>query len=165
MDEELERLARRVGEALGRRSWTVGTAESCTGGLVGHAITEIAGSSAYYLGGIIAYDNAVKQGLLKVPAITLREHGAVSGQTAIAMAEGARAVLRTSVGVATTGIAGPGGGSAEKPVGLVHIAVITPAGRRVERHVFGSDRGGNKLLAARRALALLAELLKDEIVI
>ncbi|HWK79882.1 MAG TPA: nicotinamide-nucleotide amidohydrolase family protein, partial [Thermomicrobiales bacterium] len=101
---------------------TLGTAESCTGGNVAHHITRIAGSSAYFLGGIVSYANAVKHGVLGVPEAVLRNPGAVSEPCARAMAEGARQVLGTTLAVATTGIAGPGGATAFKPVGLVYIA-------------------------------------------
>src|SRR3712207_5216894 len=120
-----EELAQHVGAQLQRRQLTVATAESCTGGLIGHLLTEIAGSSAYFMGGVIAYSNAVKHSLLDVPEATLAAVGAVSEETARAMAQGVRARLHTDIGIATTGIAGPGGGTPQKPVGLVYIAVAT----------------------------------------
>ncbi|MGH7787099.1 MAG: competence/damage-inducible protein A, partial [Candidatus Binatia bacterium] len=106
-----------VGELLTARGATVAVAESCTGGLIGHRLTDVPGSSAYVLGGIVAYSNAVKQAQLGVPAETLAQHGAVSCETAEAMARGVRRALGAGVGLATTGIAGPSGGTAEKPVG------------------------------------------------
>ena len=102
---------------------TVATAESCTGGLVAHALTEVPGSSAYVRGGIVAYANDVKAEQLGVPQAALEAHGAVSAQVAVAMAEGARERLHADLGVGVTGVAGPDGGTEEKPVGLVYVAV------------------------------------------
>ena len=155
MNQHVIDVAREVGTHLAEASWRLATAESCSGGLVGHLITEIPGSSAYYQGGVIAYDNAVKRDILGVSPATLESVGAVSEACAREMAEGARQLLQTDVAIATTGIAGPGGGSPEKPVGLVFIAVATPAATRCERHVFGGDRTIIKELTARRALELL----------
>ncbi|HEX6290312.1 MAG TPA: CinA family protein [Herpetosiphonaceae bacterium] len=151
--------AQQAGAALTQRRWTIATAESCTGGLIGHLLTEIAGSSAYYLGGIVAYSNAVKQRHLGVPQTILETEGAVSEATARAMAQGVRERLQASVGVATTGIAGPGGGTAEKPVGLVHICVVTPETTLSRHYVFEGDRHANKQQTALRALALIIEAL------
>src|SRR5687767_9806992 len=103
-------------QALERAGLTVGVAESCTGGLLGGAITEVSGSSEYFVGGVIAYDNAVKEKLLAVPGPLIEEHGAVSAPVAGAMAEGIRERLGTSLGIAVTGVAGPSGGSPTKPV-------------------------------------------------
>ena len=158
MDQETE-LARRVGERLQAQGWMLATAESCTGGLIGHLVTEIAGSSAYYAGGVVAYSNTVKQRVLGVPEQTLIDHGAVSEPTAEAMARGVGALLGAAVAVATTGIAGPGGGTATKPVGLVYIAVATPGAVRVERHVFPGDRSSVKRQTAAAALELLLNVL------
>ena len=155
MNQNVIDVAREVGTHLAEAGWRLATAESCSGGLVGHLITEIPGSSAYYQGGVIAYDNAVKRDILGVSPATLETAGAVSAACAGEMAAGAQRLLHTEVAVATTGIAGPGGGSPEKPVGLVYIAVATPAGTQCERYVFGSDRTGNKEMTARRALELL----------
>lgn len=152
-------LARRAGDLLQARRLTLATAESCTGGLIGHLITDIAGSSAYYVGGIIAYSNAVKQSQLGVPQATLETVGAVSEETALAMAAGIRTKLHAAVGVATTGIAGPGGGTAAKPVGLVYIAVATPLTTLCRRHVFNGDRHAIKQQTAVAALQLLLNVL------
>jgi PncC family amidohydrolase len=154
-DQNAIELARTAGERLRRAGWEVATAESCSGGLVGHWLTEIAGSSEYYQGGVIAYDNAVKRDLLGVNPATLQSAGAVSEACAREMAEGARRLLGTEVVVSTTGIAGPGGGSPEKPVGLVYVAVATPRGTWCEQYVFGPNRSANKEQAARAALELL----------
>jgi PncC family amidohydrolase len=128
--------------------------------LIGHLVTEIAGSSAYYRGGAIVYSNDLKQQLLDVPATTLATHGAVSEPTARAMAEGARARLHADVGLATTGIAGPGGGTPTKPVGLVFIAVATPTQLVAQRHLFNGDRASIKQQTARAALQLVLDSLQ-----
>ena len=160
MDRHALDLAREVGVALSSAGWRLATAESCSGGLVGHLLTEIPGSSAYYQGGVIAYDNDVKQELLGVSPTILATLGAVSEACALEMAAGARRLLGTEVAVATTGIAGPGGGSPEKPVGLVYIAVATPGGAHCERYLFGADRAANKELTALHALELLLAALQ-----
>jgi len=136
MDELIE-LAARVGNLLKEKGWTLGTAESCTGGLIGHLITEIPGSSAYFRGGVIAYANEVKRDLLGVPQELLTAHGAASCQVAGAMARG--------LGIAVTGIAGPTGWTPKKPVGTVYIGLSSPMGNQVEHHVWNADRQGNKL--------------------
>jgi PncC family amidohydrolase len=158
--EQLRALADRLAERCLARGVTIATAESCTGGLVGHALTEVPGSSAWFLGGIIAYDNRVKAGLLGVPAATLEAHGAVSAQTAVAMAEGARRALGVTLAVSVTGVAGPGGGSDAKPVGLTYVAVADAAGHAVRRHTWPHDRSGNKRASAAAAVALLLERLE-----
>lgn len=122
MSEATRGLAEALGRALAARGWRVATAESCTGGRVAAAITDVAGSSAWFEAGYVAYANVAKVALLGVPAATLAAHGAVSEATARAMAEGALARSGAQVAVAVTGIAGPGGGSAEKPVGTVCFA-------------------------------------------
>ncbi|MCB2209671.1 nicotinamide-nucleotide amidohydrolase family protein [bacterium] len=123
--EKLIKQSIKVGEALTQAGLTVATAESCTGGLLGHILTSVSGSSAYYAGGVIAYSNAVKEALLGVGHETLLAHGAVSHETAREMAAGARKKLNADIGLSTTGIAGPTGGTAEKPVGLVYIGIST----------------------------------------
>ena len=154
-DAELERLARSLGEVLRQRQWRLATAESSTGGLIGHAITMIPGASDYYAGGAICYSNLAKERELGVPAELIAERGAVSSEVAAAMAEGAWRRFEADVGVSVTGIAGPDGGSDRKPVGLHFIGVARvghpPA---VERHVFGFDRDGNRSAAAGAALEL-----------
>ena len=151
----VEQAGQLIAMARATRS-TIATAESCTGGLVGHLLTEIPGSSEVFRGGIIAYADAVKVGSLGVPGPTLASHGAVSAQTAVAMAEGARRALSVDVAVAVTGIAGPDGGSAEKPVGLTYIAVADGHGHAVQRFQWSGDRHANKLASAAAALELLA---------
>jgi nicotinamide-nucleotide amidase len=150
-----ERLEAVVGRLLVERGLTVSLAESCTGGLVGHRLTDVAGSSRYFERGFLVYSNAAKQALLGVPESLLRRHGAVSAECAEAMARGARAQAGTDLGLSVTGIAGPDGGSAAKPVGTVFVGVADARAARVERHRFDRDREGNKSLSALRALDLL----------
>lgn len=154
-DDELLDLAARVGAACRAAGWTVATAESCTGGLVAHLLTEIPGSSAYVRGGIVAYANEVKRESLGVPPEVLEAHGAVSAQVALAMADGARRRLGVDVAVAVTGVAGPDGGSDEKPVGLTYVAVAAAAGSDVQRFHWELDRAGNKRASAAAALTLV----------
>jgi nicotinamide-nucleotide amidase len=151
-DEALEVV---VGRLLRARGWTVALAESCTGGLVGHRLTQVAGSSAYFERGFVVYSNAAKQALLGVPEAVLREHGAVSAACAEAMARGARERAGTDVGASVTGIAGPDGGTPTKPVGTVFVGLADARGTVVERHRFDRDREGNKALSAVHALDLL----------
>ena len=151
-----------IGRLLLARGWTLATAESCTGGLLGHKLTGVAGSSDYYLGGVVSYANAAKQKLLGVRPETLLEHGAVSAQTALEMARGARAALQADVAVAVTGVAGPGGGTPEKPVGCVWIAVCSPAGEQARNFLWDADRAGNKELSAQAALEMVIEAARAE---
>jgi PncC family amidohydrolase len=130
------------------------TAESCTGGLVSHLITEVAGSSDYFVGGIVAYSNRAKVELLGVDPSTLELHGAVSRETALEMARGARLALHADVAVSITGIAGPSGGTPDKPVGTTWIAASSPGGEETELHVWDGDRSKNKGLSAQAALGL-----------
>ena len=131
---------------------TIGTAESCTGGLVGKMLTDLGGSSGYYQGGIISYANAVKEQVLGVSPETLATYGAVSEETAKEMVEGVFRVLRTDYAIATTGIAGPGGGSQEKPVGLVYIGIGTPRRITVYKEIFIGDRTSIRTSVAERAI-------------
>ena len=131
---------------------TIGTAESCTGGLVGKILTDLGGSSGYYQGGVISYANAVKEQVLGVSSETLATYGAVSEETAKEMVEGVFRVLRTDYAIATTGIAGPGGGSQEKPVGLVYIGIGTPRGITVHKEIFIGDRDSIRKSVAERAI-------------
>ncbi len=148
-----------IGDMLRKRELSLATAESCTGGLVSHRITNISGSSDYYKGGVIAYTNEVKAQILLVHDALLADKGAVSAECARAMAEGVRALLDGDIGIATTGIAGPTGGTPDKPVGLVYIALATKDYLYHERHIFHGDRGGNKRKAAEAALVMLKKFL------
>ena len=164
--DEAEELAPLVGAAeyagslLRKRGLTLATAESCTGGLIGHVLTEIAGSSDYYQGGLISYSDALKQSELGVAAETLARHGAVSEQTATEMAQGAQQRYGADVAIAVTGIAGPTGDSPGKPLGLTYVAVADAAGVEVRRHQWFGDRHRNKVASAGAALALLVKRLE-----
>jgi PncC family amidohydrolase len=159
MDDSRRSLQERVGELLSQPGWTLAVAESCTGGLLGHLITGVSGSSAYFEGGIISYSNEAKERLLGVPHETLVQHGAVSEETALAMARGARRLLGTDVALSVTGIAGPTGGSADKPVGLVYVGLAAEDAELCEKHVWQGDRAQNKALSAEAALDLLLRYL------
>jgi PncC family amidohydrolase len=147
-----------AGAALVGRGWTVAVAESCTGGLLGAALTAVPGSSRYVRGGVIAYDNDVKRALLEVDGDVLERHGAVSQEVALAMARGARRRLETDVGVGITGVAGPGAEEDGKPAGLVYVAVATPAADRVVRLDEDRGREANRAAAVTAALRLVLEL-------
>jgi len=154
-----------LGAGLRARGWRVGTAESCTGGRVAARLTGTAGSSDYFAGGIVAYANRVKEALLGVDAATLAREGAVSASVASEMAVGARQRLGVDVAVATTGIAGPTGGTADKPVGLVFVAVATATGVRVRRCQFTGDRAAVQEAATATALAMVGQVVEamDEV--
>lgn len=162
-DAELRGAAERLGRALVKRGWQMAAAESCTGGLVGHVITEVPKSSEHFLGGIISYSNAVKDDLLEVSEDLIDRVGAVSAEVAEAMAEGALARFPVArVAVAVTGIAGPDGGSKDKPVGLTYVAAAIRDGRAVvERHTWPHDRAGNKRASALAALELAAGMVAE----
>lgn len=153
-DDTIAALARQLGVLLGERKLMCATAESCTGGLVAGAITDIAGSSGWFDRGFVTYSNEAKMEMLGVPEATLAQHGAVSEPTARAMAEGALARSRAHVAVAITGVAGPGGGSPEKPVGMVCFAWgVRDAPTRVVTRQFGGDRGDVRRASVVEALA------------
>ena len=152
-------VAELVLEAAREGDLRLATAESCTGGLVAARLTDVPGSSDVYIGGVVAYSDELKRNELEVPDDVLRGHGAVSAETATAMAEGARARFDADVAVAVTGIAGPGGGTAEKPVGLVYIAVSAPAGTRTERVELPGDRESVRARATALALHMLRRVL------
>ena len=156
MDQTLEE---RAGFALNQKGWTLALAESCTGGLIANRITNVPGSSDYFLGGVMAYSNSVKERLLGVKRETLQAVGAVSKETAREMARGASQSIGSDVGISVTCIAGPEGGTEEKPVGLTYIGASTPDGEWVERHVFQGDRQSIKGSAANAALELLLNAL------
>lgn len=148
-------LEEQLGNALKSHGLTMTTAESCTGGLVASRLTDISGSSAYVLGGIVAYSNTIKMKLLNVREQTLIDYGAVSEQTAHEMALGARALIGTDYALSVTGVAGPGGGTDEKPVGLVYIGLAGPDDLLVvERHIWSFDRVGNKQASVDAAFKL-----------
>jgi len=150
--EDEQTLEAVVGQLLAQRGMTIAVAESCTGGLIAKRITDNPGSSAYFAGGVVAYSNAAKSELLGVSAAVLEEHGAVSDPVVRAMAEGVRERFGVDIGVATTGISGPDGGTTSKPVGLVHIALAREAATYAESFVFRMDRARHRLLTSQVAL-------------
>ncbi len=155
-------LEAQVGARLTARGLTVCAAESCTGGLVLSRLTDVAGSSAYVMGGIVSYSNEAKHNLLHVANDLLMTHGAVSEPVARAMAAGVRAVFDTDYALSVTGIAGPGGGTTDKPVGLTFIGLAGRAGIiAVERHVWDGDRLANKVSSVNAALNLLLRTLQS----
>jgi|SRR5579859_5505814 len=153
-------LEMRVGQMLLRRNLTLAVAESCTGGLIGHRLTNVPGSSTYFLGGIISYSNGAKEHLLGVNHATLSDFGAVSEQTAREMARGARRALGADVALSVTGIAGPGGAMPGKPVGLTWIALSARDADQARSFIWDGDREANKAQSAEAALALLQEYLQ-----
>ena len=155
----MEQLIHLLANALLAQKRTLATAESCTGGLVGGALTGLPGSSAWYLGGVVAYSNSLKIRLLGVPPALLEARGAVSPETARAMADGIRVATGADYAVSLTGIAGPGGGTPAKPVGLVYIAIASPADTTVHEHHFPGTRADIRAAATEAALRhLLAAL-------
>ena len=156
-EPDLRALAERLQEICLEAGLTVATAESCTGGRIGDALTDVAGASGYLRGGVVAYSDHAKEALLGVPASVIGQHGAVSAQVASAMASGARARLGADLAVAVTGIAGPSGATAGKPVGLTYVAVADAAGIELRRFSWPGDRGSNKAASAYAALELLVE--------
>ncbi len=155
--DSLVGLAERLQDACLGRGLTLVVAESCTGGLVSDAITDVPGSSGYFLGAIVSYADDAKERQLGVPVEVLAAHGAVSAQVARAMAEGARRQFGSGIAASVTGIAGPDGGTDAKPVGLTYVAVADEAGVDVRRFVWTGDRGANKLASAEAVLQLLLE--------
>ena len=155
MEYDLSSLAAKLVTALSAKGLTCATAESCTGGGVGSAITSVAGSSAVFLGGVISYSNEVKAEVLRVSRDSLASVGAVSSEVAAQMATGARRVIGSDLAVSLTGIAGPGGGSAEKPVGLVWFGLATSKGVTTQSRIFPGDRAAIRSAAIAHALGLL----------
>jgi len=159
---QLDEFAAQLEKKLINSGIWVAAAESCTGGLITHTLTNVAGSSACVLGGVTAYANEIKISLLGVAEATIQQHGAVSEETAIAMADGvcsrfSNALREPTIvlGISTTGVAGPGGGTPQKPVGLVYIGLSTPIGSRAYRCIWPHDRIGNKLSSTLLALQLV----------
>lgn len=155
-------LGERVGDVLRSRKLTMGTAESCTGGRIANMITLVAGSSDYFVGGVVSYSNEVKQHVLGVSEESLRQHGAVSREVVEQMAQGAIRTLGCDCAVATSGIAGPGGGTLEKPVGTVWIAAALKGEIVSHCFHFGTVRAENIQAAADAALTLLLDLLQKQ---
>jgi nicotinamide-nucleotide amidase len=156
-DRDLEASALKLGRALHVRGWRLAAAESCTGGWIAKVLTDVAGSSQWFDGGVVAYSNAAKTALLGVGSDLLAAHGAVSEEAVRAMAEGARSRFATELAVAVSGIAGPGGGTADKPVGTVHFAWAAPSGTTAARRIFAGSRESVR----RQTVALALERLVD----
>jgi len=148
-----------IGKKLKSGNFTLATAESCTGGNIAHKITEVAGSSSYFKGSVVAYSNEIKQNILQVPATIIDTHGAVSSQTVELMAANARKILRTDYAIATSGIAGPDGGSVDKPVGTIWIAVSTPIETTSRMYQFSTNRLQNIERTTQSAFLFLLEKL------
>ncbi|MCS7286948.1 MAG: CinA family protein [Anaerolineae bacterium] len=153
-------LEKEAGELLRKLGLTLAVAESCTGGLLAHRITNVPGSSRYFIGGVVAYSNQVKSALLQVSEETLNTKGAVSEETAIQMARGVRELLKTDIGIGITGIAGPGGGTPTKPVGLVYVALSAPDYEECLQLKWEGHRIQNKRLSTEAALELLIKYLR-----
>jgi len=159
MSDEVSELVEELSSVLDERGLRLAVAESCTGGGLAQAITRRPGVSSYFLGGVVSYANEVKEQLLGVPSDVLDTVGAVSEPTARAMAEGVRKLLGTDLGVGITGIAGPGGATPDKPVGLVYIAAASPDRTLVRRDVWPGDRDAVRASSVRAALGLCLEIL------
>lgn len=158
MSNENESLPARAGAFLAERGWTIAAAESCTGGLLTSLLTDISGSSSYVQGGVVTYSNEAKMNILGVDEQTLMLHGAVSPETAREMAANVKHMFGVDVGIGITGIAGPGGGTTEKPVGLVYIGVAKGDSVEAHRYVWDGDRITNKRHSAEQALRLILSL-------
>ena len=155
----MESIENKVGKIIRAKKQTLATAESCTGGLLGHRLTNIAGSSSFFMGGVISYSNEVKESLLNVDSQTLDEYGAVSSEVAKHMATGVRILFKTDYGISITGIAGPDGGTVDKPVGLVYIGLATRQKVMYKKYVWTGDRVSNKENSVEAALTAIYQLL------
>lgn len=162
LDNEVLALAKKVNDRLLIARKTMVTAESCTGGLIAGALTSVPGSSLILFGGYVTYDNRAKVEMIGVPRTLIDRHGAVSEEVAIAMAEGARSTSRTDLAIAVTGVAGPGGGSADKPIGLVHFSLATSKRTLHREHRFG-DLGRDEIRqeTVRFALNMILDAYKN----
>jgi len=162
-DAALVAAARRLGRALVKRGWQMASAESCTGGMLGHVITEVPRASDHYLGGVVSYSNVAKQEFLDVRGDLIQRVGAVSAEVAEAMTAGVLSRFPAAeLALAVTGIAGPDGGSADKPVGLAYVAAALRSGPAVvERHVWPHDRSGNKAASTLAALELATRMARE----
>jgi PncC family amidohydrolase len=150
-----------IARLFDQRGLWLAVAESCTGGLIGHYITNMPGASTYFKGGVIAYANDTKMGLLGVSGETLERYGAVSEATVLEMAGGVRDLLKADIGLSVSGIAGPGGGTPEKPVGLVWIGLRAPRAELARQMIFSGDRISIKQQAAEAALKILIAYLRS----
>ena len=155
-------LQKTLGELLNSKNLTISVAESCTGGLIGHLLTSVSGSSEYFMGGVISYSNRAKMDILNVKDETLVKYGAVSEQTAKEMAKGAKEKFSSDMALSVTGIAGPTGGTDEKPVGLVYIGLAYKDEVMAKKYLFGNDREVNKIRSAGAALEMARRFLKTK---
>ena len=155
-------LETQIGRLLQERGLKLVLAESCTGGLLGSRITDVPGSSEYFLGGVVAYAYEAKADLLGVSWDTLNTKGAVSRETVLEMAHGIRNSMKANISISVSGIAGPGGGTPEKPVGTTWIGLVTDAGERAQIFQFSGDREANKISAVNAALKLLLDYLNED---
>jgi nicotinamide-nucleotide amidase len=153
-------LEKQAGVLLEQQGLKLAVAESCTGGLISHLITNVAGASNYYLGGVTSYANQVKVGMLGVSPSTIEQHGAVSAETVLEMARGVRKVLGADVGVAVSGIAGPSGGTPQKPVGTVWVGLSSAKDEFARHFLWQGDRLAIKKQSAQAAFSLLIEFLQ-----
>ena len=156
-------MLEKIAKSLKQKKLWVATAESCTAGLVAHMLTNVSGSSEYFKGSVVAYSNEVKMKVLGVKEETLKKYGAVSEQTAKEMAYGVKKLLGVDIAVATTGIAGPTGGTPTKPVGLVYIGLATPDGIEARKFLFKGNRLQNKESFANAALSMLLKYLESSL--
>ncbi|MBE0432385.1 nicotinamide-nucleotide amidohydrolase family protein [candidate division WOR-3 bacterium] len=161
MSNDADRAAVATGRLLAKKKLTISVCESCTGGMLSAAITSVPGSSRYFLGGVIAYSDAIKMSVIKVAPSVIRRSGAVSAASARAMALGVRKITGSDIGAAITGIAGPGGGSRHKPVGTVYIAMATKKKVSVRKYSFNGRRQMVRKSAIRETFALLKEMLNS----
>jgi PncC family amidohydrolase len=161
-EDEKKSLENRLGEILRVKNLTISVAESCTGGLISHRLTNIPGSSDYYDRGVITYSNSSKEQMLNVPKIILDSFGAVSQETAKAMAEGVRILAHSDLGLSVTGIAGPSGGTPQKPVGLVYIGLASKVSTKVKEFRFTGSRLTIKEQTSEEALNMVFEALNPE---
>lgn len=156
------KVVEELAELLTSRNWTVAVAESCTGGLLGHLITSVPGSSEYFQGGMTVYSNTAKIDLLGITQDCLRNHGSVSERTALAMATGVMDAFQVDLGIGITGIAGPGGGTEQKPVGTVYVAVTGDLDEKVKTLALDGSRDDIKLAAAEATLEFACEFLREQ---
>jgi PncC family amidohydrolase len=152
-------IAQRIGKLLVAKNLTLSVCESCTGGMLGSIITSVAGSSRYFLGGILAYADIIKQDIVGVRSRTLKRHGAVSAAAVREMALGVQKRVRSDIGIAITGIAGPGGGSGTKPIGTVYIAIVARKRIVMQRCLFKGSRQAIRRAACAKALGMLEQML------
>ncbi len=160
MDQELITFSSQIGQILKEKNLTISVAESCTGGLLSHVLTGVSGASDYFIGGVVAYSNYIKERILGVKHQTLLNHGAVSEETALEMASGIKEKFGTDIGLSTTGIAGPTGGTPTKPVGLVWMGISTPEDSWAFNQHFKGSRTDVQALSVLEILSMLLENLK-----